>query len=845
MQRAAAVKPKARPRSLGDPSHGSNIYAYCNVRTRQVLYSLTRSLDSYQSLKQLPQLGPNTVPPKLRKDLWKPLYTISLPEPEHPYARSPIPRQPNPQGLDAFAKLREYRRLHELYWEPTEELSRKYSKDEIKDLQDKYDKRGGSKKESVYDIIKREKKKLRRGIVMDQKANSIADLAAVLSAQEKQGADRFGTQMQEAQLDRSQEIEKIMRLCRPARLHGGGLNRVDREIERVRETIKQIKEDRQQGKEVERGLTQTKQNQLYRLQRKKRDMAWAHETYKAVEERIASSHAFVRKLREGDEQFELPADGSDVASEAEQVIAALERKWDLADEKREQASRIEQEIRSEEVADEGHQPGSTETSQSAEQNQARHEEARFLLEEAERLELDLKPLETVEAKDRPTIDIADKRAGVLNTSSEALQRARNIYRSLDADLRRLKGRMKSENKIRKELTDALHLREGEIRQTLEQLTRPVAKARARAREEAESRASTEGSEITVSETKHEQMLRDQELLAQRDSLLAELEQGRNDHEKALKEVEEERTTSRKRLELRAKLAAVEHVLVTRGVGPEPHPVLERVLKSDAAENVEAVGEKQEADTMTAEAGATSNGSEIPPADASASSDNAVPTDPAISHEPIQTPEPRLVAFHELLPSFPRPNIDPSTLPKHDKIKHKLRRLAAPIFKTRGVKVQWANILDAEFAEQWPEHVEHEPMGLVRHTAKHPDYDAKMTVLDTAPHIEERAIEHGNIEADEVDEVDEEVQLEDAETQAVKRRQEKKAERQSEQVARKAVLDSLAQQMVAKLRDPQLKPLKTREAIKRSREQSRQHRAKRLERMVGGGAGEGSSADVNA
>ncbi|MGG6498538.1 UNVERIFIED_CONTAM: hypothetical protein NY603_36985, partial [Bacteroidetes bacterium 56_B9] len=45
-----------------------------------------------------------------------------------------------------------------------------------------------SKKETVFDVIKREKKKLRVKMVMNQKANSVADLAAILVRQEQQSA---------------------------------------------------------------------------------------------------------------------------------------------------------------------------------------------------------------------------------------------------------------------------------------------------------------------------------------------------------------------------------------------------------------------------------------------------------------------------------------------------------------------------------------------------------------------------------------------------------------------------------------------------------------------------------
>ncbi|KXT05447.1 hypothetical protein AC578_11040 [Pseudocercospora eumusae] len=157
--------------------HGRHIYAYCNVRTNQVLYSLERTLRNAH-LKQLADVGANNNPPKIRKDVWRPLWIVSLPN-------SRIGQR---QGLKVFQELREYRMLHETNWDIPEEMKRPYTEKEIERLQRRLDNRGGSKKETVYDIIKRKKWKMRVKMVMDQKANSIADLAAILSRQETMGA---------------------------------------------------------------------------------------------------------------------------------------------------------------------------------------------------------------------------------------------------------------------------------------------------------------------------------------------------------------------------------------------------------------------------------------------------------------------------------------------------------------------------------------------------------------------------------------------------------------------------------------------------------------------------------
>jgi len=155
--------------------HGHYIFVYNNIRTNQVIYSLTRTLNvffphksvstnpltlllnqNHASLRQLPFLGKKSVPAKLRKDLWNPLALVSFPSP--------------PQGLAAFRKLREFRRLHEtsyplsLIEEPTNDAGKE--KDAYKPQQ-----------KTLLGTKKRGK------VLMNQKANSVADIAAVLIQQ--------------------------------------------------------------------------------------------------------------------------------------------------------------------------------------------------------------------------------------------------------------------------------------------------------------------------------------------------------------------------------------------------------------------------------------------------------------------------------------------------------------------------------------------------------------------------------------------------------------------------------------------------------------------------------------
>ncbi|KAL8835764.1 MAG: hypothetical protein Q9170_003196 [Blastenia crenularia] len=98
------------------------------------------------SLAQLPFLGKKTVPARLRKDLWTPLCLVEFPR--------------SSQGLLAYRRLREFRRLHETSY-PLSLITKNMHTGTL------------------------HSKKKRGKILMDQKANSVADLAAVLALQEE------------------------------------------------------------------------------------------------------------------------------------------------------------------------------------------------------------------------------------------------------------------------------------------------------------------------------------------------------------------------------------------------------------------------------------------------------------------------------------------------------------------------------------------------------------------------------------------------------------------------------------------------------------------------------------
>ncbi|KAL8770910.1 MAG: hypothetical protein Q9209_003561 [Squamulea sp. 1 TL-2023] len=158
----------AEPASVHLAQHGTQIFVYNNIRTNQIIYSLTRSLNNHTSLKQLPFLGKKTVPSHLRKDLWQPLCLVSFPRPS--------------QGLLAYRRLREFRRLHETSY-PLSLITQTE----------------GHHRGQLHSTKKRGK------ILMDQKANSIADLAAVLLRAEEK-LPRIGQEEQE--IDEEKLAEK-------------------------------------------------------------------------------------------------------------------------------------------------------------------------------------------------------------------------------------------------------------------------------------------------------------------------------------------------------------------------------------------------------------------------------------------------------------------------------------------------------------------------------------------------------------------------------------------------------------------------------------------------------------
>ncbi|GAM88963.1 hypothetical protein ANO11243_069970 [Dothideomycetidae sp. 11243] len=164
-----AVKQQTRLQKL---PHGSRIYAYNHILTNQVVYSLDRVLDNTTVLKQLPFAGTKSIPRALRKDHWKPFFVVKFGLPH--------------QGLNAFKKLREWRKLHELSWDPKDVPKLEFTDAQKRTRAKKKEERqllGGVRAGGARSRLT-EWKMRRKMMVMNQKANSVADLAAVLVEQE-------------------------------------------------------------------------------------------------------------------------------------------------------------------------------------------------------------------------------------------------------------------------------------------------------------------------------------------------------------------------------------------------------------------------------------------------------------------------------------------------------------------------------------------------------------------------------------------------------------------------------------------------------------------------------------
>lgn len=117
------------------------------------------------------------MPQALRKDHWKPFFVVNFGLPH--------------QGLNAFKKLREWRKLHEVSWDPKDvaklELTDAQRRTRTKRREER-EANGGARKGGARARLT-EWKLRKKMTIMNQKANSVADLAAVLVEQEQKLAE--------------------------------------------------------------------------------------------------------------------------------------------------------------------------------------------------------------------------------------------------------------------------------------------------------------------------------------------------------------------------------------------------------------------------------------------------------------------------------------------------------------------------------------------------------------------------------------------------------------------------------------------------------------------------------
>ncbi|PNS19207.1 hypothetical protein CAC42_2384 [Sphaceloma murrayae] len=231
--------------------HGTRIYAYRHWQTNRVLYSLSRSLDNTSSLKQLTFAGKKTVPRALRKDHWKPFFT----------AKFELPHQ----GLKAFKKLREWRILHELNWDPEAVKPLEYTIEKQEEKEDEYDEwnelggwRVGGPRQRLSEWKLRKKKH-----IMNQAENSVADLAAVLMEQEKM-AEGFSERMEGFAQEALSWVSTEATNDTARQEH---LDRINKKLQRMEKRVKATKA--KSGKRWDLSLAKKVQNLNFEIKRGK------------------------------------------------------------------------------------------------------------------------------------------------------------------------------------------------------------------------------------------------------------------------------------------------------------------------------------------------------------------------------------------------------------------------------------------------------------------------------------------------------------------------------------------------------------------------------------------------
>ena len=517
-------------------------------------------------------------------------------------------------------------------------MKRNYTEEELENLQQRLDERGGSKRESVYDLVKRQKKKMRVKSVLDQKANSVADLADVLKLQEERGVETEDSVLALRGKEREKEVREMLELARLAGEGQGAL--LERQIEALRRSIR---DDDVEVNGLPRGyerLTKNKAKEKLRgLEVRVRKMEFAKVAVKMVE-------------REGREVG------------VEEVLEALSEKGETLMEEKMEEPPIKKKAK--------------------------------------------KAPKKKEVKEAPIVNEMEE-AGLTSEQKESVRRIQRLQPGIE-----------------KQRRDILELQ----------------------RQTAERRAS--GEDVATAEQwilQKERSLKTEESFLEfvREAQGIIAMQGKDVLQMKIQELEERIQAMTSRLEARW-YRREEKGRARRQLGAWNH-----VLNADDAAAMVAAAEERSGaaaqDRVTAVDGGDTETS---------STEKSTPETP---------PEPPEIDYTALLPSFPHGELDPYTLHKRNPLRHHLLRLNKPVFTTSGVTIKWQNILDAEYAETWPESVQHESMGITRYTA--PKVDAGVEGA--------RTVEEWN------------------------RRKERTRQRETVQKVRKGVVQELTQRMVNRLK----------------------------------------------
>jgi hypothetical protein len=164
-------------------------------------------------------------------------------------------------------------------------LAMNHSKAEIEKMQQQLDERGGSKKENVYDVIRHKKKKMRVAAVLDQRANSVADLAAVLAAQEALGTQTQQNKDEEAKGRRDFQVQSMLDLAKE--VEQGGLAAITARLKELKEA--QAKADRL-GEPMEISKTQMRR-EIKELDARQNKMRWSAKAVRLATEEVKKTNS--------------------------------------------------------------------------------------------------------------------------------------------------------------------------------------------------------------------------------------------------------------------------------------------------------------------------------------------------------------------------------------------------------------------------------------------------------------------------------------------------------------------------------------------------------------------------